>query len=92
VFAESRFLRKDPFDCTYHDAENCKYAHTLMEVMFHHKMYKTRMCKKYRAGLPCPFQEQCSHAHGVEELRFRYWSQPECRPSLTGSRASGPGR
>ncbi|ORC90855.1 uncharacterized protein TM35_000072790, partial [Trypanosoma theileri] len=34
---------------------------------FHHNKFRTRTCRNYAMGLPCPFGENCAFSHGDAE-------------------------
>jgi hypothetical protein len=51
------------------DAE-CRYSHNDHEIMYHPRIYKTRLCTNYAKPGGCNRKMYCSFAHGKFELRF----------------------
>eukprot|EP01055_Gregarina_sp_Pseudo9_P005845 Gregarina_sp_Pseudo_9__5844@NODE_8_length_7001_cov_28_146941_g6_i0_p1_GENE_NODE_8_length_7001_cov_28_146941_g6_i0NODE_8_length_7001_cov_28_146941_g6_i0_p1_ORF_typecomplete_len854_score229_61zfCCCH/PF00642_24/6e03zfCCCH/PF00642_24/1_6e05zfCCCH/PF00642_24/2_3e07Torus/PF16131_5/4_2e03Torus/PF16131_5/9_8e05Torus/PF16131_5/0_022zfCCCH_3/PF15663_5/3_9e03zfCCCH_3/PF15663_5/2_8e06zfCCCH_4/PF18044_1/0_36zfCCCH_4/PF18044_1/0_0024zf_CCCH_4/PF18345_1/1_2e04zf_CCCH_4/PF18345_1/1_9zf_CCCH_4/PF18345_1/0_031_NO len=51
-------------------AENCKFAHSLLELRATQDVYKTKLCAFWMVG-NCKAGPACRHAHGEEELRSR---------------------
>jgi len=45
--------------------------------------YKTKMCRNYMLGLPCPFEDRCAFAHGNGQIRSN-------RSSNQGSPSKAP--
>eukprot|EP00249_Psilotum_nudum_P022476 c28531_g1_i2 orf=668-2212(-) len=53
--------------------------------------YKTKLCTKFKSGM-CAFNENCTFAHGVEELRMPPpgWEQMISGGGASAGRAGGP--
>jgi hypothetical protein len=51
------------------DPWNCMFSHTLMEVMYHPLIYKSKLCRAFEQNGICKFGSQCAHAHGKKEMR-----------------------
>eukprot|EP01053_Blabericola_migrator_P005946 Blabericola_migrator_1__5945@NODE_2_length_32877_cov_165_790003_g1_i0_p3_GENE_NODE_2_length_32877_cov_165_790003_g1_i0NODE_2_length_32877_cov_165_790003_g1_i0_p3_ORF_typecomplete_len820_score111_99zfCCCH/PF00642_24/7_5e03zfCCCH/PF00642_24/1_8e04zfCCCH/PF00642_24/0_00028zfCCCH/PF00642_24/2_5e06zfCCCH_3/PF15663_5/4e06C1_1/PF00130_22/0_0023zfCCCH_4/PF18044_1/9_8e03zfCCCH_4/PF18044_1/3_2e03zfCCCH_4/PF18044_1/0_47zfCCCH_4/PF18044_1/0_021Torus/PF16131_5/1_8e04Torus/PF16131_5/0_19Torus/PF16131_5/0_025T len=51
-------------------SENCKFAHSLQELVATPDVYKTKICAFWSVG-NCKAGPACRHAHGEEELRSR---------------------
>ena len=47
----------------------CKFAHSLNEIYYHDKVYKTSPCIFMQNRQECPYQEVCFYYHSVEEKR-----------------------
>lgn len=51
------------------DGDECKFAHTREEVMYHPDVYKTQLCEDWQTKEKCPRDWTCAFAHGKDELR-----------------------
>jgi len=42
--------------------------------------FKTKMCRHYLMGLPCPFEDRCAFAHGNDQIRNQALPPPPPPP------------
>ncbi|CBZ55671.1 putative zinc finger (CCCH type) protein [Neospora caninum Liverpool] len=49
----------------------CRYAHDYSELRATTDVFKTSLCSFFIKGIPCPMENRCRFAHGVQELRPR---------------------
>lgn len=76
--------RRDPFvhnytgaECAYQtdlqdcrNGDNCRFAHNMLERMYHPETYKITMCSKALSGAVCERSIFCSFAHSPKDLRL----------------------
>jgi len=70
VGSESGKTWGDPARCPLGDA--CAFSHTLVEQMYHPKIYKTGLCNKFDPNSKspeetCAWGPLCTHAHGAAD-------------------------
>jgi hypothetical protein len=53
--------------CSMNDS--CKFAHSLNEIYYHDKVYKTSPCIFMQSRQECPFEEVCFYYHSIQEKR-----------------------
>jgi len=63
---------------SYDDLSDLPLAHTNSPSKFHgakrssaidYQKYRTKLCRNFQMGLPCPFEDRCVFAHGDVEVR-----------------------
>eukprot|EP01083_Nonionella_stella_P225807 802481_1 len=76
---------RHPVNCR----DNCEFAHTVTEHLYHDEKYKTKICVNGRNNYgDCPRGELCSHAHGENEIRGPSQSNGVRQPPNSQSRKS----
>ncbi len=64
-------VRYSPIPCPSACSDNnCPFAHSRMEVMYHPANYKTAACSRFTKTRRCLFGDDCAHAHGANDLRI----------------------
>ncbi|KAI9105760.1 hypothetical protein DFS34DRAFT_562739, partial [Phlyctochytrium arcticum] len=63
-------------------------------------LYKTKLCERFKTDGHCPYNKNCTFAHGPTELRDRPQIQSQVQPqqaethegsAFSGARKDGPG-
>ncbi|EZG86314.1 zinc finger protein [Gregarina niphandrodes] len=63
--------------------ESCTYAHTDQELRPAPNLKKTKMCARWRQGQCALRADECSYAHGVEDLRAQSGRKSSCATEST---------
>lgn len=68
--------------------DNCEYAHTLLELMYHPQVYKTGLCDHFdehdASKWRCVWKKRCAHAHGRADLRSKEDAMDEWKAHTEG--------
>lgn len=90
-FLNSAYFGPEGSDSSFEMPPSPSYEETvgsLHNAKIDQAKYRTRMCRNYLMGVPCPFESRCVFAHGDVQLRAQ--DLPPTYDSLVDSMMNSP--